>query len=126
MTLKIRLTTEDQARYGGPEILEWDAAKWLTSEAEAFQEHIRDEQGNPVPVTSYQKWLQHGGVAVIKWTMWLALRRAGVAVDWAVFDPDFLGAGWIYDPEPEPVATPAGKARGRSTRQPRSGSAAKP
>lgn len=124
--MKIRLTDEDRGRYGGPEWLVWDAGKWLTSEAEAWQEHIRDDQGNPIPVTGYQTWLQQPTIAKIKWTMWIALLRAGVEVAWDEFHPDFLGADWLDDPEPEPAAKPGGKAPGRSTRQRRSASSAKP
>lgn len=126
--MKIRLTDADRELYGGPEWLEWDAGRFTVSEAEAFQEHIRDEQGNPIAPQKYQQWLQQNksSITVIKWAMWLGIRRAGVAVGWDAFDPDFLRAAFLADPEPEPAAKPAGKAPGRSTRPRRSVSAAKP
>lgn len=125
--MKIRLTDADRERYGGPEWLDWDQDRLTVSEAEAFQDLIRDENGNPVPIGRYGGpggWIANGGPAATKWVLWLCLRRAGVTVDWAGFDPSIISVAVLHDPEPE-VEVAAGKAPGRSTRQRRSGSGGK-
>lgn len=115
---RIRLTAADRERYGGPEWLDWDDGRKLTvAEATALQEHVG------AAWEKYGQWLREGGVVAIKWCLWVSLRRAGVEVDWAAFDPDLLGAEITRDPEPEvPVE---GKAPRRSTRPRRSAASAK-
>jgi hypothetical protein len=115
--VKIRLTDADRELYGGPEWIEWDPDRLTVAEAEVLQEHLG------VDFNAYRgTWLREAGVAAIKWAAWVGLRRAGVTVAWEVFDPDVIGFQIQADPEPEPAAKPAGKARGRSTRQRRSDS----
>lgn len=114
---RIRLSDADRERYGGPEWLDWDEEHLSVAEAEILQEQLG------VAWTGYTSWLRESGVAAIKWCLWVCLRRAGVVVDWAAFDPNLLAVAIERTPEPE--AEPEGKAPRRSTRPRRSAGSAK-
>lgn len=116
--MKIRLSDADRALYGGPEWLDWDPDRLTVGEAEALQEHLG------VTWQGYDAWLVKNGVAQIKWVLWVGLRRAGAATDWAAFDPEILRTV-VERPEAEPEVAPKGKAPRRSTRPRPSASNAK-
>lgn len=128
--MKLRMSDADRVLYGGPEWLDWDPGRFTVSEAEAFQAHVRDEAGNPVPIAKYSAWLDTPGLPQTKWALWAALRRAGHEVAWDMLDPDLLDLQAVRD-EPAPAAATVegagGKAKGgRSTQPRRSASAEKP
>jgi hypothetical protein len=86
VTLRLRLTDADRARYGGDEWLDWDPDHLAYSEAVLLQELV-----GVTPAEYVRSWLGGGTADATKWALWLSLRRAGVEVDWDSFDPDIIG-----------------------------------
>lgn len=106
--MKLRLTDEDRARYGGDEWLEWDSNRLAYDEAEQLQELLR------VKFTAYPDFLGSGEAATIRWALWLSLRRAGVEVAWDGFKPELMGVKVLREPPgkdlPSTPPTPSGDA----------------
>jgi hypothetical protein len=91
--MKLRLSDADRDRYGGDEWLEWDNTRLTVTEAELLQELLG------VSVGVYRStWLASGSPTVIRWALWLSLRRSGVTVPWDDFDPDLLAARYREGP----------------------------
>jgi hypothetical protein len=103
--MELRLSDADRARYGGDEWLTWDGGERLSvSEAELLQEQVG------VSWAVYRgPWLNDRSPTAVKWAFWLSLRRTGVDVPWAEFDPDLLAISSRKPVEPEgkdPSSTP--------------------
>jgi hypothetical protein len=115
---KLRLAAVDRERLGCPELLDSSIASMTNREAMELQ-----KIGYPTPGLLAAA-LRAGGAETdfraITALVWLALRRAGVQVEFDTLEFNLNDLESVPDPEPEPVVS-EGKAPGRevSTNSPR-------
>lgn len=125
MTLrKLTLSEEDREKFGGPEVLDTDAAlAWLNDlgydELVAIEKQIRPELGM-VLLTFMADEVLTGSLVAFRGLAWLALRHAGEEIALADFKPDVLQMRRVRD------AADAGPPSGGAASSPASTTTKKP
>lgn len=115
---KLRLAAVDRERLGCPELLDSSIASITNREAMELQ-----KIGYPTPgllAAALRRDKEETDFRAITALVWLALRRAGVDVEFDALEFNLSELESVPDPEPEPVVI-EGKAPGRevSTSSPR-------
>jgi hypothetical protein len=113
MTMRLRMCTADQERYGGPEWLDVDAAEDGLNDLDYDALKAIEDQVMPVFGVSLLRFVgkefKEWTVPSIRGRLWLALRNAGVDVALADFKPKALSVEMqLRAPDADPPSgTPA-------------------
>lgn len=110
--VRIRLADSDRERYDLPEWLEFDLFRPMLSEVKLLK------QQTGLTWTQLQQLSNAYDYEGLGLVLWLAVRRAGHAIEWADFDADLAGAD-TEEVDDDPNSSAPDGAKTSSTKSPR-------